>query len=88
MTTDYLAIARRVRSNHRKLASCPEHEFTIDLTPLVSAPKRWRCTRCEGDVSGVEKLWYQRGRAHEHERHRRRDDSAQTRTQEEAADAE
>lgn len=57
-------IWKQVVENHVKLASCEQHEFTIDLFPDRPVGKRWKCTHCGGEVDSNSKDWYERGLEH------------------------
>lgn len=52
------------KANTAALLGCAgPHEF-VDLTPQKSFGKRYRCTRCTGEVDGVEKTFYDQGLKH------------------------
>ncbi len=57
-------IWEKVKKNRQRLDSCSQHHFTLDLTPDKSIAKRWRCTRCSGEIDGVNKSWYELGLEH------------------------
>ena len=59
------ALWEKVQANHRTLASCAgPHDFSDDLSPARTIGKRWRCTRCGGEVDGVARSHYQDGLKH------------------------
>jgi hypothetical protein len=59
------ALWGRVQANNAALRACGNHDFSTDLTPDRPIGKTWQCTRCRGEVSSLEKGWYDEGRAHE-----------------------
>ena len=57
------------QENEARLAGCAEHDFRAHRGPtggLRRGPSkaRWRCSRCDGEVSGTARLWYWRGLQH------------------------
>lgn len=65
---DLRTIAPRVMQallNDEHLRACSRHDFSEDLTPdHPPHGKRWRCTRCTGEVTGNDKRWYECGLGH------------------------
>lgn len=53
-----------IRANNAKLNACSLHDFSIDATPERQIDKRWRCTRCGGEVFANSKTWYDKGIQH------------------------
>lgn len=54
-----------VKENARKLNGCPgPHDFSIETTRGKALSKRWKCSKCGGEVSAVEKRWYCLGLEH------------------------
>lgn len=53
-------IFEKVQENEKKLDDCTIHDFSIPMEPgkLV---RRWKCSRCEGEVDVLAKRWYERG---------------------------
>lgn len=62
MSIDHKEIMQQVKENSKKLSECSFHEFSIDTTPNKQFDKRYRCIRCEGEVSASSKYWYDKGR--------------------------
>ena len=61
---DAPALLEQAKANLAALNACPgPHDFA-DITPKKIAGKRYRCTRCRGEVDGVARAWYERGLAH------------------------
>jgi hypothetical protein len=58
-----------IRENHARLAACADHDFTEDITPERAVLKHWRCTRCQGEVDSINKIWYEAGRRQERSKH-------------------
>lgn len=52
-----------VKVNHEKLQGCVgPHDFSVQEAP---PPRdRWLCTKCGGEVDGINKRWYEKGLAH------------------------
>lgn len=69
------AVFEEVKQNHKKMDTCPHHDFSIVLdrhskqridnpTPQQLFGAKFQCTRCGGIVDGIERLWYTRGLRH------------------------
>lgn len=58
------ALWQQVRENHKKLASCKLHDFSIDLTPGKPWGNRYQCVNCGGEVDDTRKEWYEKGLKH------------------------
>ena len=58
-------IWEEVKENNRKLNSCPLHDFSIDLKPDRKLGKDWQCTQCGGNISSIDKSWYEKGLEHQ-----------------------
>lgn len=56
-----LIILARVRENHRRLEACERHDFVIPKRQIGELVRDWECTRCGGEVSNLDKSWYERG---------------------------
>lgn len=61
-TTD--EILKQVKENFRKLESCNNHDFSIDLTPDKKFNKKYQCTNCGGSIDWLNKSWYEKGKSH------------------------
>lgn len=59
-----LKIFQEVKENHKKLDSCSGHDFAEDVYPERKWGKRFRCTKCSGEVDYATKIWYEKGREH------------------------
>jgi hypothetical protein len=70
-------IFQEVKANSKKLDGCiGPHDFTICLDrrtkePIVGVPTPaqrfgawWRCSKCEGQVENLHKIWYLKGMDH------------------------
>lgn len=47
----------QVKANSTRLQECKLHHFTGRPATGI----KWRCTRCDGEMSGSDVLWYIRG---------------------------
>lgn len=76
MAFDSKKLLAEVRENMARLNDCTDHQF--GPIPKILAPgecpprmpglgQRYRCTRCMGEVDGIARHWYEKGRSHEHE---------------------
>lgn len=61
---DAKEIWNQVVENDKLLKSCLLHSFDIDLSPDRKIGKRWKCSKCNGEVDSMAKLWYERGLMH------------------------
>lgn len=51
-----------VRANHARLGECARHDFQAFAAPAASPlAKRYRCSRCLGEVDGVAFYWWSIG---------------------------
>lgn len=58
-------ILSEIIKNNKKLESCSNHEFSIDVTPAGKLTNRkWQCAECGGEVSSTAKMWYELGQKH------------------------
>ena len=57
-------IWENVKANRAMLESCSLHDFSIDLKPEQAYGKRFRCSKCGGEVDHITKLWYEKGIEH------------------------
>jgi hypothetical protein len=56
-------ILQQVKANMQKLMTCELHDFQ-DITPTKQIGKRYKCTKCEGEVDGLAYSWYRKGLKH------------------------
>lgn len=61
---DSRRIYNKVIDNKAKLDACPQHFFTIDLSPERTLGKHWACAKCDGEVDALAKYWYELGATH------------------------
>lgn len=54
----------KIKANRELLDGCACHNFSIDLLPDKTMGKRWKCTRCGGEVNSENKYWYELGIEH------------------------
>jgi hypothetical protein len=53
-----------IKAKSKALAECAgPHEF-VDTTPERALNKRFRCTKCGGEMSGIERRCYLQGLSH------------------------
>jgi hypothetical protein len=64
MGLDLKKMATHIEENLRNLNKCTKHNFAIDITPEKKFDKRYKCTKCGGEVSATAKYWYEKGREH------------------------
>jgi hypothetical protein len=64
MSIDIDMIWDKVQENNKKLESCKEHNFSIDLTPVRKFGKRYACEHCGGEIDSINKSWYEKGVEH------------------------
>ncbi len=57
-------ILNAVIENNKKLEGCSGHLFDIDLSKGSLLNKRWKCSLCKGEISGINKQWYELGIKH------------------------
>ena len=59
------AIWDEVRANQARLDACAgPHDFRPEDPPPKIDMRRYVCAKCGGDVTSVNKLWYDRGLEH------------------------
>lgn len=69
------AIWLEVKTNSKRLEGCQRHDFSICLerytkkpienpTPAQRFGAKWRCSKCAGEIDGINKIWYERGLKH------------------------
>jgi hypothetical protein len=59
---DTKKIMREIYENRDKLRDCNKpHDFSIDLNPERKLGKRWKCSKCGGEIDAIGKMWYERG---------------------------
>jgi hypothetical protein len=60
---ELLAIAAQVKANTKALEECRPgpHDFSVDTTPDRTIGKRWKCSKCGGEVDHGIKVWYEKG---------------------------
>ena len=58
-------ILNEVKENHRKLNSCNNHNFVIEIPGHTKYDTRYQCSNCQGIVNSNMKKWYELGRLHE-----------------------
>ena len=62
---EMLEIWEEVKANHQRLKACVgPHDFSIDAAPNRPIGKRWRCSKCGGEVDHIVKTWYEQGLEH------------------------
>lgn len=62
---EMLEIWEEVKANHARLKACPgPHDFSIDLNPARTLGKKWRCSKCGGEVDHIVRDWYLKGLEH------------------------
>lgn len=75
MAIDSKRLLAEVRENLSRLNDCTDHKFVVIIKPLAPGecpPRmpglgtRYRCSRCQGEVDGMARHWYEKGRTHEH----------------------
>lgn len=49
-----------VKRNHQRLAECGHHIFK-DITPDKPLGKKYRCSRCQGEVDSQAYYWFTKG---------------------------
>ena len=52
-----------VKVNHAKLDACDGHDFE-PCERIGELVRSYRCTRCDGVLDTIMRLWYERGRVH------------------------
>lgn len=58
------AIWAGVQRNHAVLDACPgPHDFQ-DISPEKKIGKKYRCSKCRGELDGINVRWYERGLDH------------------------
>jgi hypothetical protein len=51
--------------NSAKLNKCTRHRFNIPVgNAQTLVAQTWRCTKCHGEVTTEQKVWYERGVVH------------------------
>lgn len=58
------AIWDGISANRDRLNACPSHAFVEPLFAETLLGKQWQCTICRGEVTNIEKYWYELGRSH------------------------
>lgn len=53
-------IFKQVKRNHQRLAVCDHHIFK-DITPDKPLGKKYRCSRCQGEVDSQAYYWFTKG---------------------------
>lgn len=53
-----------VQENLRKLDACEGPHDLFDQSPKKKFAKVWQCTKCGGNISGTNAIWYKKGLAH------------------------
>jgi len=56
-------IGEEVKQNHELLRNCSGHDF-VDESPDKQLGKTFRCSRCQGTVDAVKRMWYLEGIKH------------------------
>lgn len=57
-------IWEQVKANSARLASCRNPHTFVALETSGSIVRRWRCTRCNGEIDAINKIWYEKGLEH------------------------
>lgn len=61
---DIKKIMEKVKENDKRLKECdPPHDFSIALT-LSPRLKKWKCSKCKGEIDNIYKCWYEKGLEH------------------------
>lgn len=59
------ALWAKIKANQSVLASCAgPHDFSIDFAPTKTFGKRWRCSRCQGEIDSIANIYYEEGLRH------------------------
>lgn len=63
---EWNAIWDAITANRTALDACRGHDFLVPISPVTDTliGKQWQCGRCGGQVSTIEKFWYDAGVAH------------------------
>jgi len=62
MVFDAKCEMEKMKQNIETLGKCKTpHDFSIDLTPEKTLNKKWKCSRCGGEVQALSKLYYELG---------------------------
>ncbi len=63
--SESMALWESVKANHATLDACVgPHDFSVEADRVGRLVRRYRCTKCQGTIDHVDRIWYQRGVEH------------------------
>lgn len=62
---DFNSIWEEVKANHARQDSCVgPHDFSIEHERMGALVRKYRCTKCDGTIDSINRIWYLKGLEH------------------------